>query len=43
MRYWVKVDDREWIVDQADPGGSAALDGPVSVSVRPDRVHLITA
>src|SRR5438876_3823795 len=23
MRYWVKVDDREWIVDQPDPGGSA--------------------
>jgi len=41
MRYWVKVDDREWIVDQPDPGGSATLDGAVSLSVRPDRVHVI--
>ena len=41
MRYWVKVDDREWIVDQPDPGGSAALDGAVSLSLRPDRVHVI--
>ena len=41
MRYWVKVDDREWIVDQPDPGGSATLEGPVSLSLRPDRVHVI--
>jgi len=41
MRYWVKVDDREWIVDQPDPGGSATLDGPVSLSLRADRVHVI--
>ena len=41
MRYWVKVDDREWIVDQPDPGASVALDGSVSVSLHPDRVHLI--
>jgi ABC-type Fe3+/spermidine/putrescine transport system ATPase subunit len=41
MRYWVKVDDREWIVDQPDPGGSATLDGAVSVSLRPERVHVI--
>jgi ABC-type Fe3+/spermidine/putrescine transport system ATPase subunit len=41
MRYWVKVEDREWIVDQPDPGGSATLDGAVSLSLRPDRVHVI--
>jgi ABC-type Fe3+/spermidine/putrescine transport system ATPase subunit len=41
MRYWVKVDDREWIVDQPDPGGSATLEGPVSLSLRPERVHVI--
>jgi ABC-type Fe3+/spermidine/putrescine transport system ATPase subunit len=41
MRYWVKVDDREWIVDQPDPGAGAPLDGAVSLSLRPDRVHLI--
>ena len=41
MRYWVKVDDREWIVDQPDPGAGAPLDGPVSLSLRPERVHVI--
>jgi ABC-type Fe3+/spermidine/putrescine transport system ATPase subunit len=41
MRYWVKVDDREWIVDQPDPGGGDSLDGPISLSLRPDRVHVI--
>jgi ABC-type Fe3+/spermidine/putrescine transport system ATPase subunit len=41
MRYWVKVDDREWIVDQPDPGASAPLDGSVALSVRSDRVHVI--
>jgi ABC-type Fe3+/spermidine/putrescine transport system ATPase subunit len=41
MRYWVKVDDREWIVDQPDPGAGVPLDGSVWLSVRPDRVHVI--
>jgi ABC-type Fe3+/spermidine/putrescine transport system ATPase subunit len=41
MRYWVRVDDREWIVDQPDPGAAAPFDGPVLLSLRPDRVHLI--
>jgi ABC-type Fe3+/spermidine/putrescine transport system ATPase subunit len=41
MRYWVKVDDREWVVDQPDPGGAAPLDGAVSLSLRPERVHVI--
>src|SRR5207253_2554039 len=41
MRYWVSVDGREWIVDQADPGAGPALDGRVSLSLRPERVHLI--
>ncbi|MDQ2915181.1 MAG: ABC transporter ATP-binding protein [Chloroflexota bacterium] len=41
MRYWVKVDDREWIVDQPDPGAAAPLDGQVALSLRPDRVHVI--
>jgi len=41
MRYWVRVDDREWIVDQPDPGGSAPLEGQVLLSLRPDRVHVI--
>jgi len=41
MRYWVRVDDREWIVDQPDPGAASPLDGAVSLSVRPERVHVI--
>ncbi len=41
MRYWVVVDGREWIVDQADPGASPPLDGRVALALRPERVHLI--
>src|SRR3989442_1480945 len=41
MRYWVKVDDREWIVDQPDPGATETLDGPVTLALRPERVHVI--
>lgn len=41
MRYWVRIDEREWIVDQPDPGASTPFDGPVAVTVRPERVHLI--
>ena len=42
MRYWVGVDGREWIVDQPDPGAAPPYDGAVGISVRPERVHLIT-
>jgi len=41
MRYWVTVDGREWIVDQPDPGAAADFDGPVTVAVKPERIHLI--
>src|SRR5438067_9695487 len=41
MRYWIKIDDREWIVDQPDPGASQPYEGDVLVSIRPERVHLI--
>ncbi len=41
MRYWVAIDGREWIVDQPDPGAATALDGPVQVAVRPERIHLM--
>jgi ABC-type Fe3+/spermidine/putrescine transport system ATPase subunit len=41
MRYWVTVDGREWMVDQADPGASTPLEGEVLVQVRPERVHVI--
>ncbi|GAC1487076.1 MAG: hypothetical protein NVS1B1_02620 [Candidatus Limnocylindrales bacterium] len=43
MRYWIEVDGREWIVDQPDPGAATALDGPVRVAVRPERIHLMRA
>jgi ABC-type Fe3+/spermidine/putrescine transport system ATPase subunit len=41
MRYWITVDGREWIVDQADPGASIPYDGDVLLQVRPERVHVI--
>ena len=41
MRYWITVDGREWIIDQPDPGAATALDGPVQVAVRPERIHLL--
>ena len=41
MRYWVSVDGRDWIVDQADPGAGGSFDGSVSLALRPERVHLI--
>jgi ABC-type Fe3+/spermidine/putrescine transport system ATPase subunit len=41
MRYWVTVDGREWIVDQQDPGAAADFDGPVTVAVKPERIHVI--
>jgi ABC-type Fe3+/spermidine/putrescine transport system ATPase subunit len=42
MRYWVQIQDKEWIVDQADPGESARIfEGPVMISVDPARVHVI--
>ena len=41
MRYWVTVDGREWIVDQQDPGAAADFDGPVTVAVKPERIHII--
>ena len=41
MRYWVVVDGREWIVDQPDPGAVSPFDGPVGITVRPERVHII--
>jgi spermidine/putrescine transport system ATP-binding protein len=41
MRYWVTIDGRDWIVDQADPGAGGNLEGGVALALRPDRVHLI--
>lgn len=41
MRYWVDVAGGEWIVDQSDPGASAAFEGEVVLSIRPERVHVI--
>jgi ABC-type Fe3+/spermidine/putrescine transport system ATPase subunit len=41
MRYWVRVDDREWLVDQPDPGAAETLEGQVYLMVNPRRIHLI--
>jgi len=41
MRYWLTIDGREWIVDQPDPGATQPFDGPISVAVRPERIHVI--
>jgi ABC-type Fe3+/spermidine/putrescine transport system ATPase subunit len=42
MRYWIKSGDFEWLVDQSDPGSIAhPYDGPVYLSINPDRVHVI--
>ena len=42
MRYTVRVDDQEWLVDQPDPGATDLLDGPVTVLIDPARIHVIT-
>jgi ABC-type Fe3+/spermidine/putrescine transport system ATPase subunit len=41
MRYTVRAADRDWLVDQPDPGASTALDGAVSLVVDPNRVHVV--
>jgi ABC-type Fe3+/spermidine/putrescine transport system ATPase subunit len=41
MRYWVRVGEQEWVVDQPDPGAAETLSGTVYVAVNPRRAHLI--
>ena len=41
MRYWVRVGEQEWVVDQPDPGAAETLGGDVYVGVNPRRAHLI--
>jgi ABC-type Fe3+/spermidine/putrescine transport system ATPase subunit len=41
MRYWVRVGDQDWIIDQPDPGAAQTLDGDVYVAVNPARIHLL--
>jgi ABC-type Fe3+/spermidine/putrescine transport system ATPase subunit len=41
MRYTVRIDGQEWLVDQPDPGGGSLRDGEVVVVVNPRRVHVI--
>jgi hypothetical protein len=41
MRYWVRVADQDWVVDQPDPGGAETFEGEVYVAVNPRRAHLI--
>lgn len=41
MRYTVRVDNQDWLVDQPDPGSAELADGEVSVVVNPRRVHVL--
>ena len=42
MRYTVRVDEQDWLVDQPDPGAADLLDGPVTILIDPARIHVIT-
>ncbi|MCC7106772.1 MAG: ABC transporter ATP-binding protein [Chloroflexi bacterium] len=42
MRYTVRVDQQDWIVEQPDPAASPPLDGSVTVLVNAERIHVIT-
>jgi ABC-type Fe3+/spermidine/putrescine transport system ATPase subunit len=41
MRYWVRVNEQDWVVDQPDPGASETLEGDVYLAVNPRRTHLV--
>jgi ABC-type Fe3+/spermidine/putrescine transport system ATPase subunit len=41
MRYWVRVADQDWVVDQPDPGAAETFEGEVYVAVNSRRAHLI--
>jgi ABC-type Fe3+/spermidine/putrescine transport system ATPase subunit len=41
MRYTVRIEGQEWLVDQPDPGGGSLSEGDVTVVVNPRRVHVI--
>jgi ABC-type Fe3+/spermidine/putrescine transport system ATPase subunit len=41
MRYTVRVDQHDWLVDQPDPGSTGVVDGDVSVLINPRRVHIV--
>ncbi len=40
-RYTVRVADRDWIVDQPDPGIGGSLEGLVTLVLDPRRLHMI--
>ncbi len=42
MRYWIKIGDDEWIVDDSDPGASHRVyEGNVAITINTKRVHVI--
>jgi ABC-type Fe3+/spermidine/putrescine transport system ATPase subunit len=41
MRYTVRIDQHDWLVDQPDPGSGGLAEGAVVVLVNPRRVHVI--
>jgi ABC-type Fe3+/spermidine/putrescine transport system ATPase subunit len=42
MRYTVRVEDYDWLVDQPDPGSGGLAEGSVTVLVNPRRVHVLS-
>jgi len=41
MRYTVRVEEQDWLVDVPDPGGHPEVGEHVSVLVNPERVHVL--
>ena len=42
MRYTVRVEGQDWLVDQPDPGSGGLAEGSVTVLVNPRRVHVLS-
>jgi ABC-type Fe3+/spermidine/putrescine transport system ATPase subunit len=42
MRYTVRVEGQDWLVDQPDPGSGGLAEGSVTVLVNPSRVHVLS-
>ena len=42
MRYWVRVGEHLLIVNQPDPGSAPTFSGDVTVTLRPERVHVLS-
>ncbi|HET7678213.1 MAG TPA: ABC transporter ATP-binding protein [Candidatus Limnocylindrales bacterium] len=43
MRYTVRIEGQDWLVDQPDPGAAAVAEGRVRVALDPRRIHVLAA